>query len=64
MTRALVRLYPLLCGGMTLGLIQGLGSINYNSLLFQFMATWSNLLVALIFGGDLTDLNNNNNFLN
>ncbi|GMU84211.1 MAG: hypothetical protein IT450_07910 [Phycisphaerales bacterium] len=62
MTKMLIRLRPLLVGGTTLGLIQGLGQINYNSLLFQFLGTWINILVALIFGGDLSNFNNGNMF--
>ena len=62
MIRILVRLRPLLVGGTTLGLLQGLEQINYNSVLFQFVSTWINILVALIFGGDLSNLENNGFF--
>lgn len=63
MVRTMVRLRPLLCGGVMLGLFQGLGAINYNGVLFQFLSTWINVLVSLLFGGNLSSLTDNGNNL-
>lgn len=46
------RLAPLAVGGTTLGVFQSFADIDYNQLLFQFLATWLSALVTLLFGGD------------
>jgi len=48
------RLYPLACGGITLGWLQALGGINWNALWFQFLLTWLSALVTLLLGGEVT----------
>ncbi len=40
-------------GGITLGIIQGLGMVSWAQLFTQFLTTWLSALVALLFGGQL-----------
>ena len=45
------KLYPLACGGVTLGVLQSLDAINFNSIWYQIVYTFINALVALLLGG-------------
>ncbi|MBI5866124.1 MAG: hypothetical protein HZB38_16770 [Planctomycetes bacterium] len=58
MRRLRHRLYLLGSGGVMLGLIQGIGGVNYADILFNFLLNWIAILVAALFGGDLSSLLN------
>lgn len=49
--KALLRLYPLACGAVTLGLFQALSAMNFSSIWTDVIATFLSLLVTLLFGG-------------
>lgn len=51
-TRGIRRLYPLLAGGVTLGILQGVGAIRWDLVWTQFFSTWLSVLVRVLFGGD------------
>lgn len=40
-------------GGVTLGILQGFGLINWASLFAEFLATWLSVLVTLLLGGEV-----------
>lgn len=40
-----------------MGLLQGFSSISYNEILFEFLVRWLSILVAVLFGGDLSAFN-------
>jgi hypothetical protein len=46
----------LAAGGVTLGLIQGFGGINYAEILFEFLLSWVSILVNTLLGGDVGQL--------
>jgi len=46
------KLRPLTCGGVTVGLIQAVGQIDFNQIWFQFWLTILNAFIALLFGQD------------
>jgi hypothetical protein len=46
------KLYPLACGGITLGILQGLDAVNFNSILYQIVYVFLNSLIALLLGGN------------
>lgn len=48
------KLYPLACGGVTLGLLQSFDAINYNSILYQIVYVFANALITLLLGGSLS----------
>ncbi len=39
-------------GGVTLGILQGLGLVNFASLFTSLLATWLSILVTILLGGD------------
>lgn len=39
-------------GGVTLGILQGFGLVNFASLITSFLATWLSILVSILLGGD------------
>lgn len=43
-------------GGITLGIIQGFGLVNFASLFANFLSTWLAVLVTLLLGGDVNNL--------
>ena len=45
------KLYPLAFGGVTLGIIQSLDAIDFNSILFQIVYVFMNTLISLLLGG-------------
>ena len=47
------RFGALATGGITLGILQGLANIDWNSILYQFLATWLSAISSLFFGGSL-----------
>jgi hypothetical protein len=44
------------CGGVTFGILQGLGMINWSYFLAQFLGQWLSTLVALLLGGQNNSL--------
>jgi hypothetical protein len=50
------KLHPLACGGVTLGVLQGLEAVNFNDIWFQFLYTILNALVTLLLGGEAGSL--------
>ena len=54
------RVARLATGGLLLGLLQGVAGISYNDVLFEFLLRWLSVLAAVLFGGDLSNLNLNN----
>ena len=43
-------------GGITLGIIQGFGLINFASFFANFFSTWLAVLVTLLLGGNVSNL--------
>jgi len=43
-------------GGITVGILQGLGLVNFASLFTNFLITWLSVLVTLLLGGDPSNL--------
>ncbi len=43
-------------GGITIGILQGLGLVNFASLFTNFLITWLSVLVTLLLGGDPSSL--------
>ena len=56
MQRWTKKLYPLACGGVTLGVLQGLEAVNFNQIWFEFLDTIINALVSLLLGGEASSL--------
>jgi uncharacterized integral membrane protein len=56
MRRHAYLLYGLSTGSISLGILQALGGINFNQLWYNFLTTLLSALVALLFGGDLSQL--------
>ena len=54
MQRWMVKLRPLACGGVTLGVLQALEAINLNQIWYNVLYVILNTLVSLLLGGDLT----------
>jgi hypothetical protein len=54
MQRCMRRLYPLACGGITLGVLQAIGAIDFNQIWFDLLYVVLNTLVSLLLGGDLS----------
>ncbi len=62
MQRWMNKIRPLACGGVTLGILQAVPAIDFNQIWVQFLATWINVLVSLLFGGDLSNLTGGGSF--
>ena len=43
----------LAAGGITFGILQAWANIDWNSILYQFVATWLSAISSLLFGGSL-----------
>jgi hypothetical protein len=43
-------------GALMPGILQALGMVDFNNILFQFLATILSTLVAVLLGGDLGDV--------
>ena len=56
MQRWMIRLRPLACGGVTLGVLQAIQGIDLNRMWFEFLLTWLNALISLLLGGDASAL--------
>jgi hypothetical protein len=50
--RLIRRLYLLSSGAALLGILQALGQVNFNQILFQFLSGLASLLVTIFLGGD------------
>jgi hypothetical protein len=50
------KLHPLACGGVTLGVLQGLEAVDFNQIWFQLLYTMLNALITLLLGGDISAL--------
>lgn len=48
----IIRMRPLVCGGVTLGLFQAMQDINFNQIWFQFLLSWLSALITVLLGGD------------
>lgn len=48
------RIAVLACGGITCGWLQGLSMVNFADLLTSFLTYWLSLIVAALFGGDVS----------
>lgn len=46
------RLGPLFAGGVSLGVLQALENVDFNSIWFQFITLLLSTFVSLLFGGD------------
>jgi len=62
MQKLRIKLRPLACGGVTLGVLQAFQGVDFNQIWFQFMAQlWSlfmGAIVTVFFGGDPSSLTN------
>jgi hypothetical protein len=56
MNRWMKKLYPLACGGVTLGILQGLQAVDFNQIWYQLLYTILNALVTLLLGGEAGSL--------
>ncbi len=56
MQRWMTKLRPLACGGITLGVLQGLEAVDFNQVWFQFLYTILNALITLLLGGEMSSL--------
>ena len=43
-------------GGITLGILQGLGGVNFASMFTQLLTMWLTALVTILLGGDVSQL--------
>jgi hypothetical protein len=50
------KLHPLACGGVTLGVLQGLQAVDFNQIWFQMLYMILNVFVTLLLGGDTTTM--------
>lgn len=50
------KLYPLACGGVTLGILQSFEAIDFNEIWYEFLYVILNALVSLLFGNEATTL--------
>ena len=57
MRRWKVRVARLAGGGIALGLLLGFSAVSFNEILFEFLLQWFSIIAAVLFGGDLADLN-------
>jgi len=46
------KLHPLACGGVTLGVLQGLEAVDFNQIWFQLLYMILNVFVTALLGGD------------
>lgn len=44
----------LACGGLTPGILQGLGMVSFAQMFTQLLAVWLSALVVFLLGGDVT----------
>lgn len=51
----MLRISALASGGISLGLFQSFGGVNFADVLFGFLTQWISVLATLFFGGDLTN---------
>jgi hypothetical protein len=58
MQKWMIKLRPLACGGVTLGLLQAFQGIDLNQLWFNFWYFILNAVISLVLGGNVSSLAN------
>ncbi len=56
MQRWMTKMRPLAYGGVTLGVLQGFQTVDFNQIWFQFLYAILNAIVSLLLGGDASSL--------
>jgi hypothetical protein len=50
-TRLQKKLSPLVCGGMTLGILQGFEMVNFADVITSLLVQWLSAIVSILLGG-------------